>query len=63
MKSEELYLFSQDYGVYGMLVVIAPTEEDARKIMKGWSYGYEENTEVKKDEIKAGLIIENTGDY
>lgn len=57
----ELKLWIQDHGVYGILIAIARTEEDARKLLSQ-GFQYLESKAVECYPIEAGLFIENMGD-
>lgn len=59
--SQELFLWAQDLGVDGSIIVIASSEENARKQMKDM-YNYSASAGVKKHIIKEGLIFCNLGD-
>ncbi len=58
-----LKIYIQDHGVYGMTVVIADSELEAREMMKGEGRGeYEENKPIEEYKIEKGFVYENNGD-
>lgn len=48
-------------GVYGCIVVVAESEEEARSFVRG-SRGYDEKDEIQSYPIEVGFIHENMGD-
>lgn len=56
-----LYIFYMDCGWQGSIVVVAKTEEEARKLMKP-HYNYDSATPIECHEIKEGLSLVNLGD-
>lgn len=58
---EKLYIFIQDHGVYGMIVTIAKSEEEARLLMEG-EPNYNPNKQLQQYDIRDGFIYANYGD-
>lgn len=56
-----LKIYIQDAGYEGSIIVIAKSEEDARKLMQN-EYNYDKNDEVQEHEIKEGFLFSNYGD-
>jgi hypothetical protein len=57
-------IYIQDYGVYGCIIVIASSEEEARNKMRpksGYS-GYKDNLPVESFDISEDFVYENYGD-
>lgn len=50
-----------DRGVYGCIVIVAESEEEARSFLVG-SYHYNEKDEIQSYPIEIGFIHENMGD-
>lgn len=58
---EKLYIFIQDHGVYGMIVVVAKSKEEARLLMEG-EPNYRSCKVIVQFDIEDGFSYANTGD-
>lgn len=56
-----MFIWIQDHGVYGCIVVVAATEERARELMVG-QYNYSKKQSLEKFAIEENLIWVNLGD-
>lgn len=56
------YIWIQDNGWRGCIIVVAPNEETARVAMRKSMYNYEENKEILKFDINTDFFYENFGD-
>lgn len=58
---KDLFIFVQDNSCYGNIVVVAKTEEQARKLMEN-ELNYDAERLLTKHDIEDGLVIANYGD-
>lgn len=54
-------IYIQDHGVYGVIVVIANSEEEARSYMQG-NYNYDPKSDLEVKDIEIGEVVVNIGD-
>lgn len=54
-------LYIQDRGVYGCIIVVANSVEQAKEYMSG-EYNYNVNETIEEVEIKEGFVYCNLGD-
>lgn len=57
----KLYIWTQDHSWAGIVVVVAPDEQEARKLLSAHDR-YSDTVKVEKHEIENGLTIVNLGD-
>lgn len=54
-------IYIQDLGVYGCIVVIAETPDEARTFMVS-EYNYDPDKPIEEKEITPGFVFSNLGD-
>lgn len=56
-----MQIYIQDHGVYGMIMVIANDEAQARDLMSN-EYNYDAAQALEVEEVRAGFMYVNMGD-
>jgi hypothetical protein len=57
----ELKIYVMDLGVYGCIITVAKSVDEAREKMK-YSYNYSETTSIQEHEINENFVYANLGD-